>query len=141
MGELGEAEPPPELPGLRYHGPVGFDRLTELYRECDVFVAPSTGQESFGIVLLEAMAAGCAIVASDIHGYKKVVQRNVSALLVEPREVDALARALERLVGDPELRQRIGRAGAERAPEYDWSHVTAQLVGVYEEVIAARSMR
>ena len=128
---------------------VAIERMTlasdidkaRFYKTADIFCAPSTGQESFGIVLLEAMAAGCAIVASDIHGYKKVVQRNVSALLVEPREVDALARALERLVGDPELRQRIGRAGAERAPEYDWSHVTAQLVGVYEEVIAARSMR
>lgn len=124
-----------------FAGRVSDIDKARFYKTADIFCAPSTGQESFGIVLLEAMAAGCAIVASDIHGYKKVVQRNVSALLVEPRDVDALAGALERLVGDPDLRQRIGRAGAARAPEYDWSHVTAQLVGVYEEVIATRSMR
>src|SRR5204863_348884 len=84
------------------------------YKTADIFVAPSTGQESFGIVLLEAMAAGCAVVASDIHGYKRVVQRNVSGLLVEPRDPDALAEALERLIVAPELRQSLGDAGARR---------------------------
>ena len=108
------------------------------YKTADVFVAPSTGQESFGIVLLEAMAAGCAVIASDIHGYKRVVQRNVSGLLVEPRDPDALAEALERLVGDPELRRRLGEAGARRAPEFDWTHVTSEIVRVYESVIARR---
>ena len=104
----------------------------------DIFCAPSTGQESFGIVLLEAMAAGLPVVASDIHGYKRVVQRNVSGLLVEPKDPDAIAAALERLICDPALRVRLGEAGARRAPEFDWSHVTAQLVGVYEEVIQRR---
>jgi phosphatidylinositol alpha-mannosyltransferase len=108
------------------------------YKTADIYVAPSTGQESFGIVLLEAMAAGCAVVASDIHGYKRVVQRNVSGLLVEPRDADALERALDRLVTAPDLRRTLGEAGAKRAPEYDWNHVTAQLVEVYEEVIARR---
>jgi phosphatidylinositol alpha-mannosyltransferase len=108
------------------------------YKTADVFVAPSTGQESFGIVLLEAMAAGCAVVASDIHGYKRVVQRNVSGLLVEPRDPDALAAALERLVTEPELRRRLGDAGAARAPEFDWTHVTGEIVRVYESVIARR---
>ena len=108
------------------------------YKTADIFVAPSTGQESFGIVLLEAMAAGCAVVASDIHGYKRVVQRNVSGLLVEPRDPDALAEALERLIADPGLRQRLGEAGARRAPEFDWRHVTREIVDVYESVIARR---
>jgi glycosyltransferase involved in cell wall biosynthesis len=85
------------------------------------------------------MAAGLPVVASDIHGYKRVVQRNVSGLLVEPRDPDAIVAALERLIVDPELRQRLGTAGARRAPEFDWSHVTAQLVGVYEEVIQRRA--
>src|SRR5439155_4991952 len=88
------------------------------YKTADIFVAPSTGQESFGIVLLEAMAAGCAVVASDIHGYKRVVQRNVSGVLVEPRDPDALAEALDRLIADPGLRGRLGEAGARRAPEF-----------------------
>jgi len=114
----------------------GAAAVRRLAQTADVFVAPSTGQESFGIVLLEAMAAGRAVVASDIHGYKRVVQRNVSGLLVEPKDPDALAEALERLIVAPELRQSLGDAGARRAPEYDWQHVTKQLVAVYEEVIA-----
>jgi phosphatidylinositol alpha-mannosyltransferase len=105
------------------------------YKTADIFVAPSTGQESFGIVLLEAMAAGCAVVASDIHGYKRVVQRNVSGLLVEPKDPEALAQALERLIREPETRRALGAAGAERAPEYDWKHVTGELVRVYEQAI------
>jgi phosphatidylinositol alpha-mannosyltransferase len=89
-------------------------------------------------VLLEAMAAGLPVVASDIHGYKRVVQRNVSGLLVEPRDPDAIGAALERLICDPALRKELGEAGARRAPEFDWSHVTAQLVGVYQNVIQRR---
>jgi len=105
------------------------------YKTADIYVAPSTGQESFGIVLLEAMAAGCAVIASDIHGYKRVVQRNVSGLLVEPKEPDALADAIERLIGNPDLRKSLGAAGARRASEYDWRHVAGELVHVYEDVI------
>jgi phosphatidylinositol alpha 1,6-mannosyltransferase len=83
------------------------------------------------------MAAGTAAVASDIHGYKKVVQRNVSGLLVEPKDVDALCSALERLLTDPALRARLGEAGSRRAREFDWPHVTDQLLAFYDEVIAA----
>ncbi|HET8568751.1 MAG TPA: glycosyltransferase family 4 protein [Candidatus Limnocylindria bacterium] len=120
--------------------PSDIDKA-RFFRTADIFCAPSTGQESFGIVLLEAMAAGLPIVASDIHGYKRVVQRNVSGLLVEPKDPDAIAAALERLIRDPELRARLGAAGAARAPEYDWTHVTAQLVDLYEEVIRTRPAR
>ena len=124
------------LTDIFFAGRVDDVDKARFYKTADIFCAPSTGQESFGIVLLEAMAAGCAIVASDIHGYKRVVQRNVSGLLVEPRDPDALAAALERLVTDPDLRRRLGEAGAKRAPEFDWTHVTAQLVDVYEDVIS-----
>ena len=123
------------LQDVFFAGRVDDIDKARFYKTADIFCAPSTGQESFGIVLLEAMAAGCAVVASDIHGYKRVVQRNQSGLLVEPRDPDALAAALERLIRDPELRQRLGEAGARRAPEFDWTHVTAELVNVYQGVI------
>ena len=128
------------LKDVLFAGRVSDTDKARLYKTADIFCAPSTGQESFGIVLLEAMAAGLPVVASDIHGYKRVVQRNVSGLLVEPRDPEALAAALERLICDPDLRQRMGEAGARRAPDYDWSHVTAQLVAVYEEVIRRTAM-
>ncbi|MBI2773030.1 MAG: glycosyltransferase family 4 protein [Chloroflexi bacterium] len=128
----------------RQIGDVFFaDRVSDveksrLYKTADIFCAPSTGRESFGIVLLEAMAAGRAIVASDIHGYKKVVQRNVTGLLVEPKDPDALCRAMAQLIADPALREELGRAGAQRARDFDWAHVTRQLVEVYEEVLERR---
>jgi phosphatidylinositol alpha-mannosyltransferase len=121
-----------------FAGRVSDEDKARFYKTADVFVAPSTGQESFGIVLLEAMAAGRAVVASDIHGYKRVVQRNVSGLLVEPKDPDALADALERLILDPDLRRGLGEAGAKRAHDYDWQHVTGELLHVYEDVIARR---
>ena len=121
-----------------FAGRVSDEDKARFYKTADIFVAPSTGQESFGIVLLEAMAAGRAVIASDIHGYKRVVQRNVTGLLVEPKDPDALAEALERLIASPEQRETLGNAGARRAVDFDWQHVTGELVRVYEEVIARR---
>ena len=122
-------------------GRVTDEDKARFFKTADVFCAPSTGQESFGIVLLEAMAAGVPIVASDIHGYKRVVQRNVSGLLVEPRDPGALAAALERILRDPDLRARMGAAGRQRATEYDWDHVTRRLVAFYEDAIARHAAR
>jgi phosphatidylinositol alpha-mannosyltransferase len=127
------------LQDVFFAGRVDDIDKARFYKTADIFCAPSTGQESFGIVLLEAMAAGCAVVASDIHGYKRVIQRNVSGLLVEPRDADGLADALERLIREPDLRRALGEAGARRAPDFDWTHVTRELVNVYQEVIERRA--
>jgi phosphatidylinositol alpha-mannosyltransferase len=113
---------------------VSDDDKARYFASADIFCAPATGQESFGIVLLEAMAAGVPIVASDIHGYKRVVQRDVQGLLVEPRNHRALAAALYALSNDPDLRHRMGEAGRSRAPEYSWDRVTEQLVDFYHDV-------
>ncbi|MGH2450678.1 MAG: glycosyltransferase family 4 protein [Candidatus Limnocylindria bacterium] len=139
LGELRRFVSRHGLQDVLFAGRVDDIDKARFYQTADVFCAPSTGQESFGIVLLEAMAAGKAVVASDIHGYKRVVQRNVTGLLVEPRDPTALCSALARLIEDAALRERMGRAGAARAPEYDWSHVTSQLVEVYREVIQDRA--
>ena len=85
-------------------------------------------------MLLEAMAAGVPIVASDIHGYKNVVQRGVQGLLVEPKNHRALAAALYRLASDAELRHRMGEEGRAKAPEYSWDRVTEQIVDFYREI-------
>jgi phosphatidylinositol alpha-mannosyltransferase len=130
--------------GLRdvlFAGRVDDLDKARFYRTADIFCAPSTGQESFGIVLLEAMAAGRAVVASDIHGYKRVVQRNVTGLLVEPKDPDALCRAISQLIDDPALRERLGQAGARRARDFDWEHVARQLEGVYREVVGRTPAR
>jgi phosphatidylinositol alpha-mannosyltransferase len=113
---------------------VSDARKARYLASADIFCVPSTGQESFGIVLLEAMAAGVPIVASDIHGYKNVLQRDVQGLLVEPRNHRALAAALYALARDPELRHQMGEAGRRRAPEYSWPRVTERVVEYYHEV-------
>ncbi|MDB4954310.1 MAG: Phosphatidylinositol alpha-mannosyltransferase [Myxococcales bacterium] len=137
VGELGDAAPPPQLPGLRYHGPVGFERLTELYRSCDVFVAPSTGQESFGIVLLEAMASAKPVVCSDIDGYRQVAIPD-GAFLVPPADAAALEERLAHVVQlDPATRARQGELNRRAAEGYDWDRLADR---VRDEYVAAISV-
>jgi len=134
------------LRGIRdveFLGRVSDEEKVRYFASADIFCAPNTGQESFGIVLLEAMAAGVPIVASDIHGFKRVVERNVQGLLVEPRNPRALAAALYTLARDPDLRHEMGDAGRARAPEFSWDRVTERIVDFYyetrERVLASRT--
>ena len=127
------------LRGIRdveWLGRVSDEDKVRYFASADIFCAPNTGQESFGIVLLEAMAAGVPIVASDIHGFKRVVERGVQGLLVEPKNPRALAAALYRLAGDPDLRHDMGEAGRLRAPEFTWDRVTERIVDFYYETRA-----
>ena len=101
----------------------------------DVFATPATGGESFGIVLLEAMAAGAPIVASDIHGYKGVVRRGREGLLVPPRDPKALAIAIARLLDEPDLRAEMSANGRLRAEAFSWPRVTAKVEEYYGFVI------
>jgi phosphatidylinositol alpha-mannosyltransferase len=125
------------LRGIRdveFLGRVSDDEKVRYFASADIYCAPNTGQESFGIVLLEAMAAGVPIVASDIHGFKRVVERNVQGLLVEPRNPRPLAAALYALARDPDLRHEMGDAGRARAPEFSWDRVTERIADYYYEV-------
>ena len=135
VGARGAAPEPPALPGLTYHGEVSLEELVRRYQACDVFVAPSTGQESFGIVLLEAMASGRPIICSDIEGYRQVVEPGGS-LLVPPRDPAALEVAITALARDPERRKRMGEFNQERAKAYDWEAVVPQLRREYLAAMA-----
>jgi phosphatidyl-myo-inositol alpha-mannosyltransferase len=130
-----------QIRDVEFVGRVSDEAKARYFASADIFCAPATGQESFGIVLLEAMAAGVPIVASDIHGYKNVVQRGVQGLLVEPRNHRALAAALYALAHDPEKRLRMGEAGRAKAPEYSWDSVTERVVELYREVLRDRARR
>jgi phosphatidyl-myo-inositol alpha-mannosyltransferase len=137
VGELGQAEPPPPLPGLTYHGAVAFDQLAALYRNCDIFVAPSTGQESFGIVLLEAMASAKPVVCSDIEGYRQVATTEGSTL-VPPSDAGALADALAQVVRiDPEIRRRHGELNRRHAELFDYDRLAERVRHEYRLAIAA----
>lgn len=123
------------LQGVEFLGRVSDAQKAQLFRTADVFASPATGGESFGIVLLEAMAAGTPIVCSDIHGYKGVVRRGREGLLVPPRDPKELALAIHRLLDDPTLRREMGAAGQARAEEFSWPRVTAKVDDYYGFVI------
>ena len=123
------------LRGVEFLGRVSDDERNQLFRTADVYVSPATGRESFGIVLLEAMAAGAPIVASDIHGYKGVVRRGREALLVPPKDPEALAAAVGRLLDDRALARAMSEAGPLRADEFSWPRVTAKVDEYYGFVI------
>jgi phosphatidylinositol alpha-mannosyltransferase len=122
-------------------GYVDDERLVQLYHEADIFCAPSTGQESFGIVLLEAMASGKAIVASRIPGYSEVVTDGREGLLVEPKNERALAAGLLQLLQDQALREAMGRAGQAKAYGYRWEAVADRVLACYERAMAHRAVR
>ncbi|HEY8198972.1 MAG TPA: glycosyltransferase family 4 protein [Candidatus Limnocylindrales bacterium] len=123
------------LQGVHLLGRVSDAEKAQLFATADIYVSPATGQESFGIVLLEAMAAGTPIVCSDIHGYKGVVRRGQQALLVPPRDHGELAEAIGTLLDDPALRARMGAAGRERATQFSWPNITAKVEEYYGFVI------
>jgi len=123
------------LQGVEFLGRVSDAEKAQLFRTADIYVSPATGRESFGIVLLEAMAAGTPIVCSDIHGYKGVVKRNEQGILVPPNDPKALAAAAMRLLRDPELRARMGESGRARAEEFSWERVTAKVDDYYGFVV------
>lgn len=108
-------------------GQVAQEDLPRFYRSCDLYVAPALGGESFGIVLLEAMAASRPIVASDLPGYRSVARDGVQARLVPPGDVRALADAIGSLLDNPALRSAMGAEGYRTVQDYDWSVVAAEL--------------
>jgi phosphatidylinositol alpha-mannosyltransferase len=123
------------LRDVRFIGLVSEDDLPRYYRTCHVFCAPSTGFESFGLILLEAMAAGRPIVASDIDGYRGVLEDGQEGLLVQPEDERCLADALVRLLQDPALRERMGRQGQAKAADYSWRKVAQQVLDYYRELL------
>jgi phosphatidylinositol alpha-mannosyltransferase len=123
------------LGGVEFLGRVTDDEKAQLFKTASVYVSPATGGESFGIVLLEAMAAGCPIVCSDIHGYKGVVRRDREGILVPPRKPKAIAAATARLLADPVLRANMAESGRARAEEFSWERVTAKVEAYYEFVV------
>jgi phosphatidylinositol alpha-mannosyltransferase len=120
---------------IEFLGAVPPERTPQLYAAADCLCAPATRNESFGIVLLEAMASGRPIVASDLSGYRRVIVAGQTGWLVPPGDPPALARALIRVLGDPDHARTMGEAGRERAQSYAWPRVSERLVALYERAL------
>lgn len=123
---------------IEWLGQVSDDDKFRRLRGADVFCAPSLRGESFGVVLIEAMAAGATVVASSLDGYRNVATDDVDALLVEPGDADALADALNRVLADPALASRLRAAGDRRAEDFSMDRLAARYAEIYAEIADER---
>jgi phosphatidylinositol alpha-mannosyltransferase len=119
---------------IRFLGLVDDAGKASAMRSADVYCAPNIGGESFGIVLMEAMAAGTPVVASDLDAFRRVLSDGEVGSLVPVGEAAALADALIEVLDNDVLRQRYVAAGSEAVRHYDWSVVASQIMRVYETV-------
>ena len=127
-----------ELAGhLRFLGLVDDGEKASALRSVDVYCAPNTGGESFGIVLVEAMAAGTAVVASDLDAFRRVLEDGAAGRLVPVDDPRALAEALIEVLSDDAARERYVTAATAAVQRYDWSVVARDILRVYETVAGA----
>ena len=129
MGERG-------IDDVIFAGPVTDEELPAYYQHADVFCAPNTGHESFGLVLVEAMASGAPIVASRILGFEGVADHEQDALLVDVGDEYAIANSIQRLIEDPDLRNRLVQNGHEKVQRFGWARVADDVIDYYHEVTA-----
>ncbi len=121
---------------VHFAGIVSRDILPRYYVSGDVFCSPAVEKESFGIVLLEAMAAGIPVVGTAIPGYLNLLEDRTNALVVPPRNPESLARVILELLEDDLLRLKLRQNGFEFARKYAWDLVTARLEKVYRETLS-----
>ena len=124
-----------DLTGVEPLGWVDDAEKVRRLGEAEVVCAPSLTAESFGIVLAEAMAAGVPVVASDLPGYRAVLQDGACGRLVVPDQPELLADALEQVLGDPLLRLRLAAAGLDAAQRLSWTSVTDEILQAYEDAV------
>jgi phosphatidyl-myo-inositol alpha-mannosyltransferase len=120
-------------PSIEYRGRVSESEKRRLLGEASVMAAPNLGGESFGLVVVEAMASGCAVVASDLPAFRAVVAD--AALLVPPGSAIELGRAIARLLSEPAAIAALHTAGRRRAQDFDWSQVLPQYRASYQRAI------
>ena len=128
------------LADVEFCSNVSNEELPRYHRSADVFCAPATGFESQGIVLLEAMAAGLPLVASNIEGYAGVLTHDVEGLLVLPGDEEGLADALIQVLSSPSVRHRMGESGRARAAAFSWPRVSQLVLSYYERLLHERSL-
>ena len=127
--------PPSIRPDVLFVGAVDESQKPRYHASADLFVAPNTGGESFGIILLEAMAAGLPIVASDIPGFRTVMKDGRQGRMVAAGNAFGLAEAIATVLSNQRLGQAMATEGRRTASEYDWPVIGARLEALYRHVL------
>jgi glycosyltransferase involved in cell wall biosynthesis len=122
---------------VTFHGFVSRPDLVRLYYDADVFVFPPVWNEAFGVTPLEAMAAGVPVAVSRCGGIVETVQDQITGFIVNPDDAPSLAEAMLRLVENDTLRERMGRAGRQRALEFNWDIVNSGMLARYQALLQA----
>ena len=125
---------------VRFTGRIDNHRIAELYREADLLLNPST-VDNTPVSLLEAMASGVPIVSTDVGGVPHLVTDGTHALLVSPRDPDAMAQAALRLLADHALMQRLRREGLALAATFTWDQVRPRLLDVYAKALQPEGLQ
>ena len=125
-------------PDVVFTGYVSDDEKPRYFASSHVFCTPATGGESMGIVLLESMASGTPVVASNIQGYTTVVTSGVDGLLTTPRDSEELASAVSSLLENEPLRQRLIHAGLQKVRDYAWPQVAHRIKDYYCRLLDER---
>jgi phosphatidylinositol alpha-mannosyltransferase len=120
---------------IEWLGRISDDERSARMRGCTVYCSPSVRGESFGMVLLEAMASGCALVASDLDGHRNVASDGVDALLAPVGDAAALAKALRRVLDDPGLRAELVAGGHRRAEQLSMGHLAERYEAIYRRLV------
>ncbi|WP_413802376.1 glycosyltransferase family 4 protein [Streptomyces iranensis] len=126
--------PAPLRERVEFLGMVSDEDKARLLRSVDVYIAPNTGGESFGIILVEAMSAGAAVLASDLDAFAQVLDGGAAGELFANEDADALAAAAVRLLGDEKRLAELRARGSRHVRRFDWSTVGADILAVYETV-------
>lgn len=132
--EAREMLPPDCRSAVTFLGAIDDETKAEMFASSDLYVAPHTGGESFGIVLVEAMAAGAPVLASDLEAFRLVVEKGRIGRLFAVGDAAELARAALELLDDPGERARLREAAQLVVRRYDWSRVASEILAVYEMV-------
>ncbi|MFJ9647037.1 glycosyltransferase family 4 protein [Streptomyces sp. NPDC004244] len=119
---------------VEFLGMVTDEDKARLLRSVDVYVAPNTGGESFGIILVEALSAGAAVLASDLDAFAQVLDQGAAGELFANEDAGALAAAAVKLLRDPGRRAELSARGSAHVRRFDWSTVGADILAVYETV-------
>lgn len=122
-------------------GEVKDCQLPNYYKTADLLVAPATSGESFGLVLLEAMAAGVPIVAAANRGYKEVLKEIRNCSLVSPRDSEALAQKIEKLIKNKEIRERLIDWGLNQVKKYSWKEIAQKVLDFYDKILKTKNDR